>query len=122
MAEETEIDEFMFKMMTDPSAMAEQLSYMIWGSIVTSSRSIKTAKLNVSVQTQRVFVEITFHWWARFKKFDSLRVVWINRARERSSGYIPNGWRYLIYEQRESGADIGDSRGEGETSLVDPVR
>lgn len=117
---DTKIDEFMFQMMADPSSMAEQLSYMIWGSMAVSSRAIKTVKINIAVNSQIVFASIDFHWWARFERFDKLKKVWLLRARKSAATYIPEGWRFVVYEQK-SGTSDGDRMREDADSTARTV-
>jgi hypothetical protein len=108
------VDEFVFRLMSSASAMDEQLAYLIWGSVVTTTRAYNSVTINISADTQRVFVAVQLHWWARFKKFGALREIWLRRARERAMKYMPDGWRLLVYERRTQGPAGGDHGFQGQ--------
>jgi hypothetical protein len=105
------VDEFVFKLMSSATAMDEQLAYLIWGSVVTSTRAYESVTININVDTQRVFVAVQLRWWARFERFDAIKEIWLRRAQERAAKYIPQGWRLLVYyERRAQGTTGGDRR------------
>lgn len=95
-----DVNDFMFKMMSSPNLMDEQLAYLIWGSVVTTTRAYESVTININVEIQRIFVSVRLRWWARFKKFDVIKGFWLKRAQERAAKYIPNGWRLLVYYER----------------------
>lgn len=106
------VDEFVFKLMSSASAMDEQLAYLIWGSVVTSTRAYESVSININVEVQRVFVAVQLRWWARFKKFDKIKEIWLRRAQERAAKYIPDGWRLLVYY---SGGTTGERSAQSTT-------
>jgi hypothetical protein len=78
----------------------EQVSFMIWGAVVTTTRAFSNVEIKVDAVTNRVFVTISLRWWAKIKKFNKFRDAWMRLAEKRCKPYIPEGWRLLIYYKK----------------------
>lgn len=85
-----------------PFDMSEMLSHNIWGAAVTTTRAFEKVTLKIDTNTNRIFVSINLRWWAKFKKFDLLKKAWLRRAEDRIKEHAPEGWRLLIYYEKES--------------------
>ena len=104
-------------MSPDTSLVSDQISYAVWGAVVTSCKAFGRVKLNVHAETNRIFAEIELRWWARMKRLEPFRRFWIKRAEKAAKEYVPNGWRLLVYYAKESnGSD--DKRSEGRQNKV----
>lgn len=82
--------------------MAEMLSYNIWGAAVTTTRAFEKVTLKVDPDNQRIFVGITLRWMFRFKKFERIQNIWLQRAEKRCQEQIPEGWKLLVYFIKEA--------------------
>ena len=92
--------EFMLDVATSGN-MTEMVSYMIFGSVVTTTKAFESVKVNIDPKTNRVFIPIKLRWWARFKRMEPLRVRWIKQAEANAIKYVPEGWKTLIYYVKE---------------------
>lgn len=103
MADDTEIvgsekvNDFVFRLLSTPGSMNDQLAYLIWGSVVTTTRAFSKVTININLETQRVFVAVSVRWWAKYDKFKKMRAFWLKRAEANAAKYMPNGWRLLVY-------------------------
>jgi hypothetical protein len=77
--------------------MAEMVSYLIWGSVVSVTRAFSSVAVKIDAITQRVFVCIDLRWWAKMKRLAPIRRYWLVQAEKRSTVHIPQGWRSLYY-------------------------
>ena len=82
--------------------MTEILSHNIWGAAVTTTRAFEKVVLKVDTNTNRIFISVQLRWWARFKRFDLLKKAWLTRAEQRVKEQVPEGWKFLIYYEKES--------------------
>lgn len=83
--------------------MVEMTNYAIWGAVVTTTRAFDQVSLKVDPATSRVFVSIKLRWWAKWKKADTLRKIWLLRAESRCKEYVPAGWKLLLYYENGTG-------------------
>ena len=84
-------------MATDGDQMVEQLSFILWGAAVQSTRAFGNVEIRISSETRRIFIVITLRWWAKYKRFGKLRKVWLTRAEKKVREQMPENWRLLIY-------------------------
>jgi len=104
------LDDISIQMLSpDASHVTEQISYAIWGSIATSCKAFDKVKINLHSDTNRVFIEVRLRWWAKIKRLEPFRRFWIKRAEAAAQEYVPNGWRLLVYYEKES-TDRSDQR------------
>lgn len=80
-----------------PAGMNEQLSYMIWGAVATTTRAFLKTEIRVEANIQRIFVSVTLRPWSRTKRLGKLHAIWLKRAEARAAEYLPKGWRLLVY-------------------------
>ena len=91
--------------MTNPHSMGEDVSYMIWGAVATTTRAFGNVRLKVSAVNCMVFVEITLRWWARFEKLEKLRELWLKTAENRARRVLPTGWRLVVHYGKRKRSD-----------------
>jgi len=77
--------------------MVKQVSYMIWGQAVSTTKAFKEVEVRVATETNMIFIKITLKWWARFKKAGSIREWWLRQAEMRARVFLPYGWRLVAY-------------------------
>ena len=77
--------------------MAEQVSYMIFGAAVTTTRAFRKVVIKVEPELNRVFVSVRLRWPFQGKRFKPLQDAWLKRAEKRCKEHCPTGWRMLIY-------------------------
>lgn len=82
---------------TDADGMVEQMTYMMFGAVVTTTKAFENVEIKLNADSQRIFISITIRWFAKFKKFETLRKYWLAKAERRVQKYAPKGWRILIY-------------------------
>lgn len=99
--------------------VSEQVSYAIWGSVVSSCKAFGKVRLNIHAETNRVFVEIELRWWAKVKKLEPFRRFWLKRAEKNAQEYVPNGWRLLVYYAKKSNGGIDSSSKRSTGKAVD---
>lgn len=105
-----------------PHAMSEQLSYNIWGSVVTTTRAFGKVQIKINPHICMIFIEVKLRWWARSKKLRVLHDIWLKRAEERIESLIPKGWRFLIhYGKRNDKYGVSDKGSGNKGSGVDDV-
>ena len=80
---------------------SEKVSYMIWGACMVSTRAFKKAEVKVDLITNRVFVKVYLHWFAKSAKFKKLHDAWLSRARENCKKHTPSGFSLLVYYNKE---------------------
>lgn len=91
-----ELNDTVGKMSTQHT-MLEMTNYAIWGAVVTATRAFDVVSLKVDPATCRIFVSIKLRWWAKFKRGEVLRKIWLVRAEQRCKEHVPEGWRLLLY-------------------------
>lgn len=77
--------------------MVEQVTYLMYGAVVTSTKAYKGAEIKIDPNTQMIFVKIKVRWWAKFKKFEKIRRYLLNKTEESVSKFVPQGFRLLVY-------------------------
>jgi hypothetical protein len=118
------MDEIEQKMMfetqiSSSSRMGDELSYMIWASVVVTSKAFGSVEMKVIPERCFILIKIYLRWWATFKKMDTLREHWLSKAEKSVQHLIPNGWRVLIYYARDSKANSGSEGHEGKGDTGD---
>lgn len=83
-----------------PSGMNEQIAYAVWGAVVTATKAFLKTEVKIDVATQRLFVVITLRRFARSQRLALFHKAWLTKAETRARGYLPQGWRLLIYYER----------------------
>jgi hypothetical protein len=97
---ETDLNEELNSRMglTTAQGMVEQVSYMIFGAAVTTTRAFSKVVVKIEPEVNRIFVSITLRWpFQDYKKFEILRQSWLKRAEERCQEQVPPGWKLLCY-------------------------
>lgn len=87
---------------SNPFDMSEMLSHNIWGAAVTTTRAFEKVTLKVDTNSNRIFVSIQLRWWARYKRFDLLKRLWLKRAEDRVKEQVPEGFKSLVYYDKGS--------------------
>lgn len=87
---------------SNPIDMSEMLSHNIWGAAVTTTRAFEKVTLKVDTNSNRIFVSIQLRWWARYKRFDLLKRLWLKRAEDRVKEQVPEGFKSLVYYDKGS--------------------
>lgn len=82
---------------TDADGMVEQMTYMMFGSVVTTTKGFENVEIKLDAESQRVFICVTVRWFARMKRMEAVRKYWLAKAERRVKKYIPYGWKVLIY-------------------------
>lgn len=77
--------------------MAEQISYMIFGAAVTTTRAFEKVVVKVDPDTNRIFVAVTLRWFGKYKKLKPIRAGWLDRATKRCQEQTPTGFKLLVY-------------------------
>lgn len=91
----------MNEFMSNADSMAEQISYMIWGEVVTTTKAFGDVNIKVDANICMVFVSVRLRWWAQSQLMEKLRNFWLRRAEIKARNFLPTGWRLLIfYEHR----------------------
>lgn len=81
---------------TAPHEQTSQVSYMIWGSVMSSTRAFKKASLKVDTNNNKVYVKVELRWI--FKKVpEKLKAAWLYRARSNAKTFVPEGWRLMVF-------------------------
>jgi len=75
----------------------EQVAYLIWGAVASTTRAFKKVDVKIDPDTQRVFLSVELYWWARSKKLSLLRRYWLAKAERKCGLHVPTGWKNLIY-------------------------
>lgn len=90
--------------------MNDQLAYLIWGEVATTTLAFKSVSLSIYTELGRVMIPIELRWWARYARFEKLRAHWLKRAEANVRKFLPAGWRALVYYRgtEESGATGGE--------------
>jgi hypothetical protein len=83
--------------------MVEQMSFMIFGAVVTTTKAFGDVEIKLNSESQRVFISITLRWFARIKRLESFRKYWLAKAERRAQKYVPKGWRMLCYYKQGEG-------------------
>jgi hypothetical protein len=81
--------------------MATQLSEIIWGAVVTTTRAFDKVTLRIDTNTNRIFVSIKLRWFAKHQRFKRLHDAWLARANRRCKEHVPPGWKLLVYYDRK---------------------
>ena len=87
--------------LASPNDMVNQVSFLIFGAAMTTTRAFKGVRLKVDPETNWVFVSITLRWWAKFDKFKRLHEAWLRIAQKRCVEHAPEGWRVLCFYERK---------------------
>lgn len=82
------------------SEMVEQVTFLMFGAVVTTTRAFDKVKIKVDSATNRVFIAVDLKWWANSKKLEKLHKIWIKRAEERCKEVAPDNWKVLVYFNR----------------------
>jgi len=82
--------------------MIEQVSYLIWGAVVTTTKAFAKVEIKIDSNSNRIFISIGLRWWAKFKRFELLRKYWLAKAERRASKHVMNNWKSLIYYKEVS--------------------
>jgi len=77
--------------------MSEKISYLIWGAVHTTTRSFKSVSINVSTETNRIFVKVELRWPFEKKRFKKLQDSWLRIAEKRTTEFVPNGYKIMVY-------------------------
>lgn len=86
-----------FSELTD---MQQRVSYMIFGSVLTSTRAIRGVKIDVISKTNLVIAKVKFGGFFKWRLFRPLHLVWLRRAEMAAAEHVPRGWRLLVcYDQ-----------------------
>jgi hypothetical protein len=83
--------------MAGPQGMAEQVSYMVYGAAVTTTRAFDKVTLKINPDINRIFVAIQLRWFAKYKKMKPFRDGWLSRAQAKCQEHAPTGWKVLCY-------------------------
>ena len=93
--------------------MSEQVSYNMWATVVSSAKAFGVVKVKIDPTNCRIYLSVSLRWWAKAKRLEIFRSVWLRRAEDRVKAVIPEGWRFLIYYEhnpnRVSSKDTGPS-------------
>jgi len=85
--------------------MVERMTYMMFGSVVTTTKGFENVEIKLDADSQRVFICISLRWFAKHKRLEGVRKYWLAKAERRVQKYVPHGWRVLLYykqgEERE---------------------
>lgn len=82
--------------------MVEQMTYMLFGAIATTTKAFGHVEIKMSAESQRIFVSIELRWFAKFKNMEALRKYWLAKAERRAVKYMPKDWKILIYYKQEN--------------------
>jgi len=82
------------------SEMAEQVTFLMFGAVVTTTRAFDKVKIKVDSATNRVFIAVSLKWWANHKRLEKLHKVWLRLAESRCKEVTPENWKVLIYIDR----------------------
>jgi hypothetical protein len=77
--------------------MVEQITYFIFGAVVTTTRGFGKVEINVSEETKRIFVKIHLKWMVNTKKMKKIHDIWLRRAESNIKQYVPDGYKTLVY-------------------------
>jgi len=86
--------------------VVKQVTYLIWGAVVSTTRAFGRVKIKIDPETQRVFLAIELRWWARSNRLLKIHKYWLAKAERKCKPHIPAGWKSLFYYRR--GNDDGD--------------
>lgn len=89
--------------LANQQTMVELTTEMIWGAVVTTTRAFDKVTIRIDPATSRVFISIKLRWWAKWKRAELLRKIWLARAEQRCKPHVPEGWRTLIYYENGVG-------------------
>lgn len=81
--------------------MVERMTYMMFGSVVTTTKGFENVEIKLDADSQRVFIGITLRWFAKYKRLENMRKYWLAKAERRVQKYVPHGWKILIYYKQE---------------------
>jgi len=82
---------------SDSGQAAEQIAYLIWGAVVSTTMAFGKVEIRIDPKTQRVFLAIELRRWARIKKMELFRRYWLAKADRKCSPFVPTGWKKLLY-------------------------
>lgn len=81
--------------------MVENICYLIYGSVVTTTRAFGKVEVNVNNTTKRIFVKVHLRKYVKFfPKINLLKKAWIARAEDNSKEFLPENWKMLVYYER----------------------
>lgn len=83
--------------LSSPNDMVEQISYMIFGAVATTTRAFGKIEVKLDANTQRVFVSIETRWFAKHEKMKKIRDYWLAKAERKALKMAPKGWSVLAY-------------------------
>jgi hypothetical protein len=77
----------------------EETSFAIWASAASVTRAFEKVEVKVAPEANRIFVIIHLRWWAKvkWKKFDLIRIIWLNKAIKNVRLTAPQGFSTLCY-------------------------
>ena len=77
--------------------MVEQVSYFIFGAVVTTTRGFSKVKINISEETKIIFIKINLKWIVNNKRMKKVHAIWLANAESNIKEYVPDGYRTVIY-------------------------
>lgn len=77
----------------------EETSFAIWAAAISVTRAFERVEIKIAPEANRIFVVIYLRWWAKvkWKKFDLIRTIWLNKAIKNVKQTAPEGFRTLVY-------------------------
>lgn len=85
---------------SDLTDMQQQVSYMIFGSIITATRAFEHVSITVNAKIQLVIAKVRLKRIYRPRIFKKLQMAWLYRAEEAAKVYVPAGWRLVVCYDR----------------------
>jgi hypothetical protein len=83
--------------LANPDNMVEQITYLIFGAVITTTRGFAKVEINVSEETKRIFIKVHLKWMVNTKRMKKIHDIWLRRAELNIKEYVPDGYRALIY-------------------------
>lgn len=77
--------------------MVEHTTYLIYGSVMTTTRAFLGCEIRIDPATMRIFAKVKLRWWAKLGKFKAIRDIWMNKANKRVKEFVPTGFKVLVY-------------------------
>jgi hypothetical protein len=85
----------------DLSDMHQRVSFMIFGSVITSTRAFKSVNIQVVSKASLVIAKVKIGGIFAWRLFKPLHLIWLRRAELAAVPHVPKGWRLLICYDRQ---------------------